>query len=252
METVSVIMPTYNCGTYIRESIWSVQKQTYTDWELIVMDDCSTDDTAQIVQEFCVHDPRVHYYQMEQNGGPAAARNQAIAHASGTYIAFLDSDDLWRADKLEKQIAFMQKHGCNFSCTAYACIDEGGRPCGKTVMPFSKAGYKTCLYYGNCIGNSTAMYRVGEWGKFYAPDIRKRNDFALWLRILKKENYVFGLKEVLADYRIRENSVSANKNSLIRYQWQLYRDIEKLNLAQCGLAFGTLFARKLWLKVRRG
>lgn len=237
-------MPAYNCEKFIAKSIESVQHQTYPDWELLIVDDRSTDGTAALVAGYAARDPRVRLLSQKENGGAAAARNRAIDEAKGEYLAFLDSDDIWYPEKLEKQLAFMREKGCNFSCTAYHRVDEAGVVVGRPVRPFARAGYKKCLYYGNCLGNSTVMYRIGSFGKPHVPPIRKRNDFALWLQILRHEPYVYGLDEPLAGYRIRKNSLSSAKMGLVKYQWQLYRDIEKLPVPCCILAFVTLFIRK--------
>ena len=244
MDKVSIVMPAYNCGDFIARSIASVQAQTYANWELLIADDCSTDNTYEVVSKICAEDNRVKYLKMPQNGGAAAARNLSIENATGRYMAFLDSDDLWYPQKLEKQIAFMQQNNCAFSCTAYDCIDENDKKAGRIVTPFKKASYNLCLYYGDCIGNSTAMYDVSKLGKFFVPAIRKRNDFALWLQILKKEKYVYGLQEILASYRNRKESLSQHKFGLFKYQWQLYRDIEQLSIFKTLLALVTLLARK--------
>lgn len=241
LPLVSVVMPAYNCEEYLPDAINSVIEQTYTNWELFVVDDCSTDDTESIVRSF--DDARIMYFRNEKNSGPAVSRNRGIEAAKGEYIAFLDSDDVWFPEKLEQQIRFMRNKGINFSCTAYEKIDAAGNRNGRMVIPFKRAGYKRCLYCGNCIGNSTAIYKVCK-EKIFVPPIRKRNDFALWLKILKREKYCYGMKDVLAYYRVRENSVSSNKKTLIKYQWELYREIERLPVAVCCFAMATLMLRK--------
>lgn len=243
LPLVSVIMPTHNCGAFISDSIQSVLNQTYENWELLVVDDGSTDETPEILRDVSMRDSRVRVIQIPQSGA-ARARNAAIDAAKGEYLAFLDSDDLWRTEKLEKQISYMRENNINFSCTAYGQIDEQGKSLGRIVVPFARSGYWRCLYYGNCIGNSTAVYRIGKAGKVYVPEIEKRNDFALWLKILRHDECVIGLPDVLADYRIRSESLSSDKRGLIRYQWELYRKVEKLPLYHCVLAMLFLFARK--------
>lgn len=242
---VSIVMPTYNAERYIEEAIQSVVNQTFTDWELLVVDDCSTDRTGDIVLKFSDSDKRIRYFKQHINGGAARSRNRAIQEAGGEYLAFLDCDDIWMPEKLERQLAFMKEGNFDFSCTAYAFIDEQGNRTGKAVLPFRKAGYRLCLYYGNCVGNSTAMLRIGKTGKVYSPEIRKRNDFALWLRALRRTSYVYGIQEVLGEYRVRKNSLSAKKMGLFRYQWDLYRNVEKLPVIQCLMALCVLVARKL-------
>lgn len=151
--------------------------------------------------------------------------------AKGQYIAFCDSDDLWYEDKLEKQIAFMKQQGHLFTCTAYEQIDEEGKSLGKIFKPKKKCGYNRLLL--DCpVGNSTVMYDASVMGKFEVPNIRKRNDDALWLKMLKKEQYIWGMPDVLMQYRIRSNSISSNKLKVIKYHWILYREIEQLSIVR--------------------
>ena len=228
-DLVSIVTPTYNCGKFITETIESVIGQTYKNWEMIIVDDCSKDNTQEIVKKYLKNDKRIKYIKFEKNQGAAIARNTAIREAKGRYIAFLDSDDLWSKDKLEKQINFMKKNSYSFTCTAYEQIDENNNLLNKIIRPKIKADYNRILL--DCpVGNSTVMYNVDELGKFEVPNIRKRNDDALWLQILKKEKYIYGLNEILMQYRIRQNSISSNKLDLIKYHWQLYRQIEHLSI----------------------
>lgn len=226
---VSIITPAYNCEQFISKTIESVLSQTYPHWEMIVVNDCSSDTTGQIAQKYASYDKRIKYIKLEYNSGAAVARNVAMSMAKGQYIAFLDSDDLWHPGKLSTQIKFMQDNNYKFSCTDYEQIDESGNPLGKIIKCREKADYKRVLL--DCpIGNSTVMYDVSQLGKFEIPDIRKRNDDALWLKMLKKEKYIYGLSQVLTQYRIRKDSISANKLKLVKYHWTLYRKIEKLNI----------------------
>ncbi len=225
---VSVIMPTYNCADYIEESIQSVLAQTMKDWEIRIVDDCSTDHTLDVLNPYLEKYPNIHYSCLEKNGGPAAARTEAMRQAEGKYFAFLDSDDLWKPDKLEKQIAFMEKTGAKMSCTAYEQMDSDGNPLHVRVTPPAKVNYRTCIRLSNPIGNLTVMYDREALGRFEVPPIRKRNDFALWLQILKKTEYCYGMSEPLAVYRLgRAGSVSHNKLSQAKYHWQLYHEIEQ-------------------------
>ena len=226
-ELVSIIMPTYNCAKFIGKTIESVLNQTYSNWELIIVDDCSKDNTEEVVKAF--NDSRIKYNKLENNSGAAIARTEAMKIASGTYMAFLDSDDLWKKDKLEKQLKFMKENNYNFTCTAYEQINEAGEKLNKIIKTKKRADYNRILL--DCpVGNSTVMYNVEKLGKFEVPNIRKRNDDCLWLQILKKEKYISGMTEVLMEYRIRSNSISSNKFSLIKYHWQLYREIEHLSV----------------------
>ncbi|MGN0777515.1 MAG: glycosyltransferase family 2 protein, partial [Aristaeellaceae bacterium] len=223
---VSVIMPTYNCGQFIAQSIQSVIDQTVTDWELLIVDDGSTDSTGAAVKPFMQGDPRIHYMRLAHNGGPAAARNEGLRRAAGKYIAFLDSDDLWVPEKLDKQMAFMASTGATFCATAYDQMDERGSALPTVCLPPHKTTYRKMLRLSNPIGNSTVMYDQSVLGRLEVPPIRKRNDFALWLKILKTTPCCMGMDDVLAHYRVRENSVSSNKLAQARYHWQLYREIE--------------------------
>ncbi len=228
-DLVSIIMPTYNCGAFIAETIRSVQAQTYTNWEIVIVDDCSTDDTKAIVDAFILEDDRIKYHCLEENSGAAVARTRAMAIAEGEYMAFLDSDDLWMPDKLERQLAFMKDNGYAFSCTAYEQIDEESNSLGRVIKTVKKTDYNRLLL--DCpVGNSSVMYHVGVMGKFEVPNIRKRNDDALWLQMLKKEKYIYGMPDVLMRYRIRKNSISSNKLKVVKYHWILYREIEHLNV----------------------
>lgn len=226
---VSIITPAYNCEKYIGETIESVLKQSYENWELIIVDDCSTDNTKSVVEEYIKRDKRIKYYSLDVNSGAAVARTKAMELASGEYIAFLDSDDLWMPNKLEKQISFMKANNYNFTCTSYEQVDENGNSLNKVIKAKKKTDYNGVLL--SCpVGNSTVIYNAKNLGKFVVPNIRKRNDDALWLQILKKEKYIYGMPDIVAKYRVRHDSISSNKLSLIKYHWKLYREIENLSI----------------------
>lgn len=226
---VSVIMPTYNCAKFIGETIKSVQAQTYCNWELIIIDDCSADNTKEVVENYVKSDKRIKYNRLEKNSGAAVARTSAMSLADGEYMAFCDSDDIWLDVKIERQLKFMKKNNYAFTCTAYEQIDENSNSLGKVIKPKEKCNYNRLLL--DCpVGNSTVMYNVKKMGKFEVPNIRKRNDDALWLQMLKKEQYIYGMNDILMKYRIRSNSISSNKFKVIKYHWILYRDIEHLSI----------------------
>ncbi len=228
-DLVSIITPTYNCAKFIARTLDSVQAQTYQNWEMIIVDDCSQDNTKEIIEEYIKNDSRIKYHLLDVNSGAAVARTTAMKLAQGSYMAFLDSDDIWMPDKLERQISWMEENGYAFSCTAYEQIDEEDNLLGKTIKTVKKTDYNRLLL--DCpVGNSTVMYDVEKMGKFEVPNIRKRNDDALWLQMLKKEKYIWGMPDVLMKYRIRQNSISSNKLSVIKYHWILYRDIEHLSV----------------------
>jgi glycosyltransferase involved in cell wall biosynthesis len=196
---------------------------------MIIVDDCSTDNTKEIVAKYVEIDNRIKYYLLEVNSGAAVARTKAMELASGKYIAFLDSDDIWMEDKLKRQLSFMKTNRYAFTCTSYEKINELGVSLHKIIKSKTKTDYNGVLL--SCpVGNSTVIYNVEKLGKFVVPNIRKRNDDALWLQILKKEKYIYGLPDVLMKYRVRTNSISSNKISLVKYHWKLYREIEQLSV----------------------
>lgn len=227
-ELVSIIMPAYNCEDFIGITLDSVINQTYENWEVIVVDDCSTDNTAEVVQEYRRKDNRIKYHKLEKNSGAAVARNKAVDLATGKYMAFLDSDDVWFPEKLTKQISFMEKNNYGFTCTSYSKIDEQGDNLNRTIVAQTRRDYDGVLK--TCPGNSTVIYNAEKLGKFKIPDIKKRNDYVMWLQVIKKDKYLHGIAEPLGSHRIRTESISSNKKSLIGYHWKVYRDIENLSL----------------------
>lgn len=233
-EKVSIIMPTYNCGPYIADSIRSVQAQTYENWELFVVDDCSTDNTRSEVEAF-LKDPRIHYFCLPKNGGPAAARNEALRQARGEYIAFLDSDDVWLPEKLMCQLVFMRENDYFFTCTGYRKMDENGHLSDTMILPHKSVGYWKTYYLSNPIGNSTVIYDRRHFGDRQVPMILKRNDFALWLQLLRDGSVCYGMEDILTNYRVRSQSVSSTKLRLAKYHWELYRRVEKKSLLTSAL-----------------
>lgn len=222
-DLVSVIMPSYNTGKFIAESIRSVLAQTYENWELIIVDDCSDDDTDAVIAAFS--DPRIHLLKNERNSGAAVSRNRALREAGGRWIAFLDSDDLWEPDKLRRQISFMEETGCDWSYTEYIEIDENSHPLGVRVTGpkrITKAGMYAYCWPG-CL---TVMYDASRLGREQITDIKKNNDYAMWLRLCRKAECLL-IPEVLASYRKRTGSVSnQSRLSLIRWHYKLFREAE--------------------------
>lgn len=219
-------MPSYNSEAYIQESIESVLNQTYRNWELLITDDNSIDNTVKIVEGLSHLDSRIKLHIQIENCGAGVARNNAIERSQGKYIAFLDSDDKWHPEKLKKQVAFMQQNKVALSYTAYSKFDSKGLK--GTIKPPTKVNYRKLLN-SNVIGCLTAMYDVEILGKIYMPSIRKRQDMALWLSILKKTPYAYGLAETLAYYRV-DSGMTKNKFEMLQWQWKLYRDVEQLSL----------------------
>ena len=247
-ELISIIMPNYNSASFIEKSITSVLMQTYENWELILADDCSTDDSVKIIELLIADDKRIKLIKLAQNSGPAVSRNRAIKEARGRYIAFLDSDDLWTPNKLSKQISFMQEHDVALSYTGYYRIEENSGEIIDQINIPEKVDYSELLKQ-NIIGCLSAVYDTQKIGKVYMPDILKRQDFALWLNILKKIPYAYGIDEPLAYYRVRKTSVSSNKLIASKYNWKLYREIEKLPLYKAIYYFGW-YTYKSFLKYK--
>ena len=228
---VSIVTPLYNSEKYIEETILSVLAQTYTNWEMLIIDDCSTDNGPNIVKKYIEQDERVKYLKLEKNSGASVSRNKAIELAEGEYVAFLDSDDLWKNKKLEKQIKFMKENNYAISFTEYEEINENGKKLNILIKsPQKPVTYRSYLLT-NPIGCLTGMYSVKKLGKVYMPLLKNREDTGFWLNILKKD-VAYSLKENLADYRVRKGSLSFNKFSLIKFHWNLYREVEKLSLIE--------------------
>ncbi len=247
-ELVSIIMPSYNTAKFISETIYSVLTQTYTNWELIIVDDCSTDNTDEVVKSF-LSDDRIKYIKNEKNSGAAFSRNRALCEAKGKWIAFLDSDDLWLPEKLEKQIAFMEKNDYRFSYTNYIEIDETANPNGRSVTGPKKVT-RHGMYNYCWMGCLTVMYDAETVGLIQIADIKKNNDYAMWLKVCKKAD-CYLLDEVLAKYRKRSGSISNHGyTKLIKWHYKLYREAEKKSsLVSAVLTLRNLFWG-VWKKIR--
>lgn len=228
-ELVSIIMPSYDTARFISETIDSVLRQTYVNWELIIVDDSSTDNTDEIVGAYLA-DKRIRYIKNEKNSGAAVSRNRALREARGKWIAFLDSDDLWLPEKLEKQLAFMAKNGYDFSYTNYEEISEFGEKTGVQVTGprrITRMGMFNYCWPG-CL---TVMYNVEAVGLIQIEDIKKNNDYAMWLKICKTVD-CYLLDETLAAYRKRSGSISNHRyTELIKWHYRLFRFAEKENAA---------------------
>lgn len=227
-ELVSVIMPTYKCGQFIGESIRSVQAQTFTNWELIIVDDCSEDGTVDVVLDFKKKDARIQLLQNAYNSGSAVSRNVAIKHAKGRWIAFLDSDDLWEPDKLEKQIKFMVENNYAFSYHEYVEIDEQGKELGVKVSGKQHVG-KFDMYACCWPGCLSVMFDASTVGLIQINDIKKNNDTAMWLKVIQKAD-CYLLKECLGKYRRRSNSITPKLLwQRIWAHYPLFRVAEEMN-----------------------
>ena len=223
---VSVITPFYNSAKFISKTIESVINQTYSDWELILVNDCSTDDSVAIVNKFAEKDSRIKLIELKVNSGVAEARNEGLRSAKGRFAAFIDSDDLWDSLKLEAQVNFMCTNNYSFSHTAYRKIDSSGNVFVNKVDVSSEVNYKSLLKH-NEIGCLTVMYDVNQLGKYYFPRIG-HEDYATWLQILRNSNTSYGLNEVLGSYRVHTGSVSSNKIKAAKYSWGVLRHSERI------------------------
>ena len=227
-DFVSIIMPSYNCGAFVSKSIESVLAQTWSGWELIFVDDCSTDDTQQIVVEYIAKDPRIKYHCLETNSGAAVARNTALKMAKGRWIAFLDSDDLWAPEKLERQIAFMKENNYAFSYHEYIEIDEQDAELGVYVSGkkhVDKFDMFACCWPG-CL---SVMYDAEKIGLIQIGDVKKNNDTAMWLKVIRKADCHL-LKESLGRYRRRTNSITPKPLwKRIWAHYPLFRVAENMN-----------------------
>lgn len=248
---VSVIIPTFNSEKYISDTIISVQNQTYQNWEMLLVDDGSTDATQTIIITFLT-DKRIQFYPLEKNSGTGVTRNYGVVKAAGKYISFLDADDLWKPEKLENQITFMQTNSLPFTFSFYDCIDEQGNSLNRRIEAPRNLSYRQ-LFFCNYVGNLTGIYDVDYFGKISISSIRKRQDWMHWLTILKKIKRAKPVPESLALYRIRENSLSTSKTALIQYNFAVYRQFHGFNLfvsmfCMIGFLFTQLFVKPKYIQ----
>lgn len=227
MDIVSVIMPSYNASRFIEQAIDSVLQQSYQSIELIIIDDCSTDNSKEIIKELAEKHPKIKPVYLQENSGAAVARNKGIELAVGKYIAFLDTDDVWLPNKIEKQVEFMKDNNLPFCHSNYQLIDTEGH------ITERKGKFKNPLTYSdmlksNFIGCLTAIYDSDILGKMYMPLIRKRQDYGLWLNILKKVDVAQGIETPLALYRMNNDSISSNKIEMLYWNWKLFYKVEKI------------------------
>ena len=254
-DLVSIITPSYNTSSYISYTIQSVIEQTYTNWEMIIVDDCSTDNTDEIVESF-LFDKRIKYIKNSKNIGAALSRNKALKEAKGRWIAFLDSDDLWKPDKLEKQISFMINNDYHFSYTNYSEIDDDGS--SKGIMwtgPKTIGKYRMKLF--NYMGCLTVMYDYHYVGLIQISDLKKRNDYALWIKVSEKCK-AYLLNDNLAYYRVRSSGSLMNRRksplNRMKFNYELWHISENKNAfisfvyTSINLIFG--FAKKIIYKKR--
>lgn len=247
MHKVSIITPTYNSSQFIAETIESVLAQTYFDWEMIIVDDCSTDDCVDKIKQYCIKDNRIKLVLLTKNVGAAEARNVALRQAKGRYIAFLDSDDIWVNDKLERQLAFMQDNGYAFTFSAYDQMGEQGEKLNKVISVPQSISYNQYIR-NTIIGCLTVVIDREKTGDFRMPLIKTSHDMALWLLIMKRGFKAYGLNDVMATYRLVSTSNTAKKLKAVKDVWKVYREIEQLSVLEasfnfCGYVFNALKKR---------
>lgn len=242
---VSVITPVYNAEKYLSETIESVLKQTYKSFEYLLIDDCSTDNSASIIKEFEEKDSRVRYIKLSENSGAAVARNRGLEEAKGRYIAFVDSDDKWYPKKLERQLDFMENNHKAFTYTNYEHITEEGEVLSSPKLP-DKLNYSRLLK-NTAIACSTVVIDRQIIGDFRMPLVRKGQDTATWLQILRNHDYAYLVDEILNQYRGREGSLSSNKVGALKRTWNTYRNLEKLPLHKAIYYFSFY----MWNAVKR-
>ena len=245
---VSVVIPNYNCEKFISQTIDSVIAQTYCNWEMIIIDDCSTDNSINIIKKYVNSEKRIKLIKLDKNGGVSKARNIGLQSANGDYIAFLDSDDYWDENKLQEQISFMQNRGIALSYTSYIKMNENSEQIGEVQVPES-VDYKKMLK-SNFIACSSSIVKKEAINNFTFPPLKLRQDHAFWLSILKRGYIAYGINKPLLFYRVRPNSASSNKLIAAKYQWKLYREIEKLPLYKAAWYFSNyaVYGLKKYLK----
>ena len=247
-DLVSIVVPVYNAERFLDDTIKTVQDQTYENWELILVNDCSKDKSVEVIKKQMKKDKRIKLFLQEKNGGAALARNRGVEEASGRYLCYLDADDKWANDKLEKQLKFMQEHECEFSFTSYQFADENAVPNGSIVHVPEKINYNQALK-NTTIWTSTVMFDLTKLDKedVKMPNV-KSEDTACWWKILKKIDYAYGLDEILSFYRRTAGTLSSNKFEAIKRIWNLYRNVEHLNIFKsaycfCGYAVRAVLRR---------
>lgn len=224
---VSVIMPCYNMEKYVADSIASVVRQTYPHWELLIVDDASTDGTVEIAKNLCNNDDRIHFEVKAKHSGIADTRNQCIQMAQGRFLAFLDADDIWHPEKLETQVRFMLENHVGFTYSTYDWIDEAGNTLNKSINTIGHLDYETYLR-NTIIGCSTVVVDKTIVGEVVVPRFRTSEDTATWLDILKQGYLAYAIDKPLVSYRIRRRSASSNKLKAAADLWKVYRRHEKI------------------------
>jgi len=220
---VSVITPCFNAEKTISETIESVINQSYKNWELIIVDDASSDNSVEIIQKYTSQFSNIKLIKIEENSGASISRNTATEHAKGNFITFLDSDDLWLSHKLETQINFMLENNLDVCFSSYELMNEEGESLNKMIKALPVLSYNKLLK-SNYVGNLTGIYNAKTLDKIYAPNLKKRQDWLLWLKAIEtSKKPAKSINESLAKYRVRRNSISSNKINLLKYNYLVYK-----------------------------
>lgn len=244
LPRIDIAVPAYNASEYMAATIESIRAQTYPNWHAWIVDDCSTDDTLEVARRLTEGDERFSVHQTDANSGPGAGRNYVIARAPGPYIAFLDADDVWTSEKLERQIEFIRSNEAVLTFTSYQKIDASGTVISPVIHAPARIEHKKLLL-SNFLACSTVVMDLRKTGRELMPPIRKRQDHAYWLHLTKKGIAARGLDEPLLYYRVHPGSVSSNKLTAARYSWYLYRRIEKMGLVRSVYYFANYAIRGL-------
>lgn len=247
LQLVSVITPAFNAEAFVAETIESVLAQTHTYWEMILVDDNSTDSTFSIFKKYAAQDSRIKIFRFNENKGAGSCRNEAIKMAKGEFIAFLDADDLWKPDKLKVQLDFMKQKNIPLCFSSYQLMDEDGNPQRFIVEALPILTFRK-LMKSNYIGNLTGIYSVAKLGKVYAPTVRKRQDWALWLKILQRTKKAHGIQQSLAFYRLRKGSISGNKFGMLRYNYLIFRNELNFSTVKSILKMGVFLKEHFFVK----
>ena len=247
-DLISIVMPAYNSGRFLKEAVESVREQTYQNWELIIVDDCSNDGTGHEAMTWSLLDPRIKALHTAQNAGSSAARNLGVSNCQGRYLAFLDADDIWLPEKLQKQVAFMRAKNVDFSFTSYRKLGAEGQ--GGKIAASATVSWRDMLK-SNRIGCSTVMLDLRALpGVRFPTDLGRQEDYALWLALLRPGGVAYGLDEVLVLYRVHPDSKSARKLPSVMAQWLVYRKIERMPVWLAGWYLGHYAVRGLLKSLR--
>ena len=237
VELISIIMPSYNCEKWIKETLACVQNQTYTNWELVITDDASTDNTVELIKQEQKTDSRIKLYVSDKNQGAGKTRNNSLSHCQGRYIAYFDSDDLWTPEKLEHQLNYMKENSIAMCYTDYDLVNDEGEYRKRVSVPKSVTYDSYLKRPITCTHSIMFDTNVVDKKLLIMPDIRRGQDGATWLQVLKTGIVGYGLNESLAKYRRHDGSLSNNKINAIKRMWFLYRKVEKLSLPYSCVCF---------------